>query len=71
MAENNRVNCGLLFFLGGFYLLTRLAHIYSLYVYETKTKRFHLRIFGMMGTFAVILALAGVNLYKVLSHFPY
>lgn len=71
LAENNHVSCGYLFFFGSLFLLGRLMHIYSLYAYETKTKRFTLRIFAMMSTFFVILALAGANLYKIATHFSY
>lgn len=66
LAENNRANCGLLFFFGGLFILARLVHIYSLYHYESKTKRFNLRIFGMGGTFTVIFALILINLYTII-----
>jgi uncharacterized membrane protein YecN with MAPEG domain len=68
LAELHRVNCGLLFFFAGFYLVARISHIYSVYKYETATKRYTLRAFGMMGTFGVIIALALLNLYIVFSH---
>ena len=68
LSELHHVNCGQLFFFAGFYLLARIAHIYSLYSYEKKTGRYTLRAFGMMGTFGVIIALALINLYIVFSH---
>lgn len=63
IAEVGKANCGILFFIGGIYILARLAHIYSLYVYEIKYKSFRLRMFAMITTLTVILALAAINLY--------
>jgi uncharacterized membrane protein YecN with MAPEG domain len=67
LAENNHANCGLLFFLGGLFITARLYHAYSLYAYEKKTKSYRVRAFGMLSTFAVILALALINLYIALA----
>ena len=63
VAEVGKANCGMLFFIGGMYLLARIAHAHSVYVYEIKHNSFRLRMFGMITTFAVILALCAINLY--------
>ncbi len=68
LAEYNRVNCGLLFFLGGLFIAGRLYHIYSVYTHETRTKSYKLRMFGMISTFLVLIALALANLYIALAY---
>ena len=71
LAEVNKANGGVLFFAGGIFILARIVHAYSVYRFEILTKSYRLRTCAMVSTFAVILALAGLNLYKVFTNSPY